>query len=214
MFFGRMYRAGLYFDKPNDNPEGDPNKDKDPEGDEVKLTAEQQAHVDKIIGNTRKQAREGAIAGLLKDLGLDKVDDLKTILKKAKDAEDATKTETERLKQQADEATKRATDAETAKATALATANERLMKAAVMAKAGTFHDPADAWSLIDRSKVKVNEETGEVEGVDKALEDLVKAKPHLVKGEQKPRGTPPRNPQKQGGKGGEEKFDERPLVSL
>lgn len=43
-----------------------------------------------------------------------------------------------------------------------------------------FKDPEDAYQLADVSELEISEETGEVEGVEEALEALVEAKPYLV----------------------------------
>lgn len=77
--------------------------------------------------------------------------------------------------------TKRATDAEAAKAQALETANARLIRAEVIAKAATlkFADPADAFALIDRSKLAVTD-AGEVTGADDLLKALAAAKPYML----------------------------------
>lgn len=47
------------------------------------------------------------------------------------------------------------------------------------AKAG-FHDPSDAYALLDWDEFEVQDD-GTVKGVEDAVEELAKAKPHLVK---------------------------------
>lgn len=83
--------------------------------------------------------------------------------------------ETERLKQQLAEAESKA-------ATATAAANERLLRAAVLAEASKlgFVDPSDAWRMLDRDGLGIDED-GEATGASEALKALAKAKPYLVK---------------------------------
>lgn len=47
-----------------------------------------------------------------------------------------------------------------------------------------FVDPGDAFNLIDMGEIEIDEDTGEVSGVDKALKALVKAKPYLITSEE------------------------------
>ena len=47
-----------------------------------------------------------------------------------------------------------------------------------------FVDPKDAFNLIDLGDIEIDEDTGEVSGVDKALAALVKAKPYLIASEE------------------------------
>lgn len=44
-----------------------------------------------------------------------------------------------------------------------------------------FTDPDDAYSLLDLSEVEFEEETGDVQGIDKLLKALAKSKPYLLK---------------------------------
>jgi hypothetical protein len=53
-------------------------------------------------------------------------------------------------------------------------------KTLFMAAKMNFLDPADVLKLIDRTKVKVDPESGEVTGIEEQLKELVKAKPYLV----------------------------------
>jgi len=77
--------------------------------------------------------------------------------------------------------TKRAEEAEKAKAEALNLANARLLRAEVIAKAAAlkFAEPADALALIDQSKLSVSD-TGEVTGAEELLRALAAAKPYLL----------------------------------
>jgi hypothetical protein len=94
---------------------------------------------------------------------------------KAKEAEETAKlSETEKLKKQLDETN-------TAKESALKTANNRLIAAEIKSKSDKFIDPDVVLALVDKSKVTVKED-GSIEGVDAVLDELAKAKPHLLKG--------------------------------
>lgn len=86
--------------------------------------------------------------------------------------------------------TKRAEEAEKAKAEALNTANARLLKAEVISKAAAlkFANPADALALIDQSKLKVGDD-GEVTGAEELLKALAAAKPYLLAKGQAPLNT-------------------------
>lgn len=101
--------------------------------------------------------------------------------------------ETDKLKAQVEQATK---DREQA----LAKANERVIRSEVIAKAAAlnFNDPTDAFALVDKSKFKVDEESGEVEGVEDALKMLAKAKPYMLKNK-----TPTLGPTNPGGQNGQ-----------
>ena len=94
---------------------------------------------------------------------------------KAKEAEETAKlSETEKLKKQLDEAN-------TAKESALKTANNRLIAAEIKSKSDKFIDPDVVLAMTDKSKITVKED-GTIEGVDAVLDELAKAKPHLLKG--------------------------------
>lgn len=100
--------------------------------------------------------------------------------------EDAKLSETEKLRKSLDEATK-------AQVAAIQKANDRLVRAEILAKAGKFIDADAAFLLVDRSKVTVDE-NGTVTGVEAALDELAKSKPHLVKQQQFNRTTSATNP--------------------
>jgi hypothetical protein len=74
------------------------------DGDKVTFTPQQQELLNKMFGERAAQGRAAGASDLLKELGFEKADDLKAILKKAKDAEDAQKSEIERAQATATEA--------------------------------------------------------------------------------------------------------------
>jgi len=118
----------------------------------------------------------------IKSLGFDSVDDLKTLLKQARDADEANKTEAEKIAAKLAKLEERAAQAETERDAALARAQETLIRAELKnaAAAAGFLDPADVMRFIDRSAITINEQ-GEVEGVETAIKELVKAKPYSYK---------------------------------
>ena len=67
--------------------------------------------------------------------------------------------------------------------TQLTRVNEiNILKIAVLTnKKYDWVDPEDAISLLDRSNIKINAKKGIAEGVEDALKDLAKRKPHLLR---------------------------------
>lgn len=110
--------------------------------------------------------------------------------------------ETEKLKAKADKA-------EADKVEAINKANARLIRASVLVKAtGRFIDPTDVVTAL-ASTLELDDETGEVKGLDEALDALAKAKPHWL-GKQAPpklKGTNPSD-----GSGGETEAQQRARV--
>jgi hypothetical protein len=134
-----------------------------PAGDGAPKTFTQE-QIDKIVKDRLERQRQ-QFAGF---------DDLK------KKAEDWDKLQEEQ-KSELEKASDRATKAEEERDRALQTGNERLLRGevkAAAAKAG-FIDPDDAFALLDRTDVKIDDD-GNVAGIDEALKALAEAKPHLV----------------------------------
>ncbi len=164
-----------------------------------------QDDVNTLVGNARKEGRTSGEKALLESLGLQSVDDLKGIIKAAKDAEEANKTELQKaqdakIKAEGDlEAEKQQRKADNdAMTKRLLDGEIRIASAApVMDKDGkkvvrpAFRREAleDVTLLIDRTLII--EKDGKFEGLDKALDALAKGKPYLLAGEtQTPKGTP------------------------
>lgn len=80
-------------------------------------------------------------------------------------------TETERVASERDEAL-----------TKIAAANERVIRAEVRAQALTlgFHNVDNAWALIDRAAVTLDD-AGEVKGAKEAVKALAAKEPHLIR---------------------------------
>lgn len=77
---------------PESGKEGTPPENKGGKPDEEKPTLTQ-AQADRLIGDARADGRKKATEALLKELGFEKPEDLKAAVTKAKEAEDANKTE-------------------------------------------------------------------------------------------------------------------------
>lgn len=113
--------------------------------------------------------------------------------------------ETEKLKKQLSEANEKS--------------RKRIIKAAVMLEASKlgFHDPNDAFALADLSDIEFDEEKDDVSGVEDALRELAKRKPHLIKTAESSNGQPsPKKPDtnagaKGKGKDGELAIDEEAI---
>lgn len=108
-----------------------------------------------------------------KALGYDSYADMVEAAKAARAKSDEEKTESVKQKERADAAEAKSADA-------LARSNARLIKAEVkvVAKDLEFADADDAFALMDRSGIEVDDEDN-VKGVKEALTKLLKAKPHL-----------------------------------
>lgn len=153
-----------------------------------------QEQMDAIIKERLGRAEKSTTTKLLESLGAESADGIKAQLEelqKLKDAamsdEEKTKAELEAMRQQlaeANEATKQANEA----------AQQQLVKSAILLKATDFHDADDAVAFIDMSKISV--EDGKVTGVEEALKAVAESKPHLLKSQEKPRGSYVRTPVK------------------
>lgn len=71
-----------------------------------------QEDVNRLIGKTRKEARETGISEFLKELGFEKPDDLKALVTAAKARDDAEKSELEKAQQRIADLEKKAAEAE------------------------------------------------------------------------------------------------------
>jgi hypothetical protein len=129
-----------------------------------------QAQLDKIVSDRLKRQKEQ-----FKDY-----DDLKSKATKFDELDAASKSDLEK-------ANERAAEAEAKSEKATQTANQRLIRGEIIARAAqaagerkAFLDPSDAYAhLRDNPDITVNDE-GEVLGVDEALEKLAEKKPHLT----------------------------------
>lgn len=120
-----------------------------------------------------------------KAAGFDTVEAMLTAAKRAKDADEAAKTEAQKLADGKAAAEKERDEAKTRANNIAIRAEARLI-----AKDLGFVDVDDAYKLADLSGAKV-EADGNVTGVKEVLEKLAKDKPHLIKqgGDGKPAGS-------------------------
>ncbi len=198
------FRPIIWYDAPKDNGGGGDNPDgggKEPDKkpqpkpeDEKKFT---QADTDQIAGKARDEGRKTAVNELLKELGLEKIDDLKALVTDTRKKQDAEKSELQKAQEKNEELAKAAKAAEAKRDEALAKATERLMKAALLAEASKPEYKirpdalADVWTFLDRSAIKVKDDGETFEGVGEAIKAVVKAKPYLVDDKPRGPGSPP-----------------------
>lgn len=131
-----------------------------------------QAQLDAIVGERATRAKGAAISELLGELGLEKADDLKALVKAAKAKQASEQTEAQRLQAQLAEAQKR-------EATTTARLRELALINAVQAAAQKVGivDAEVALALI-QGAIQFDGD-GNPQGVEAALTELVKAKPFL-----------------------------------
>jgi hypothetical protein len=138
-----------------------------------------QEELDQMMGERARRAERAAKASMLKELGLESVDDLKETVTAYREKQQAEMSELEKAQAKLDELKAEKADLE-------AQMRESRIKRAVEAKAQelNFHNPARAYDLMDRSDVDLVE--GDVVGVEESLKALVKAEPYLVKQKKAP----------------------------
>lgn len=133
-----------------------------------------QADLDRIAGNTRKEA----MAKFAKDHGFESVEALKAAVKAQKEAEDKAKSDLQKA-QEAAQAEKTAREAAESELRRLRIETAILEKATAL----NFANPRDAMALLDMSKVEIDE-AGKVVGYEKALDDLAKSNRLPLKNQQ------------------------------
>lgn len=204
-------RTPLFSLDGNDTNGGDPPKE--PTAEEKKA-AEEKAKQDaqnKQYAERAERAAESARKKLLEELGVTDPEEAKKLLRVAKEAEDAKKSEQEKLQAQIDEATKAAekakADAKAVQEAALKRVQDSEIKIAasapVMDKDGKtvlrqeFLPEAIPDVLVHLNREGIVEKDGSFEGIEKALAELAKAKPHWLakKTEKKPGNGNPQGPQ-------------------
>jgi hypothetical protein len=155
-----------------EQPEGEK-----PEGDKQPNTAEMQAELEKVRIALKAANKEAAERRK-------RLTELEQAEEQRKSAE---MTEAQKLQE-----TVKKLEAE--KTDAITRANARVLRAEIIAKAGDFHDPEDVYLAL-KEKLSVNDD-GEVDGLDEALKELKKSKPHWLKGKPSPQlhgGNPGQN---------------------
>ncbi len=145
----------------------------------VTFTPEQQAELDRILGERLSRAEKAAAKKAAEDYakaqGYETASAMESALKAHKEAQEKNKTDLQK-----------AQEAEAAAKAQAKTAEERI-KAALIRAAFTEHAATanlvsieDAFKLADLSKVTVGDDD-KVDGMKEAVETLVKEKPYLVK---------------------------------
>lgn len=181
----------------NDDPPKNPGKDGDGAGGDDKRTFTQ-TELDALFAARAKSAGSKATADLLKELGVENIEDAKKLLVEADKARKDQMTELEKAQVEIEEAKTAEAEAQKLAEQREALANERLMRAAVIAEASKpdhkFSQDAisDVWSFVDRSKLEVDDE-GNVSGVEDAVKAVAKDKPYMLETQPATPGTPPRD---------------------
>jgi hypothetical protein len=139
-----------------------------------------QDQLDTILKDRLARAMSTSKADFLAELGIEDLAAAKKTLADADAANKAQMSELEKAKAETAEAQAQAAKATTDAAAIKVKADEALLKAAIISRAGNFNAPMDAWLFIDQTKIGVNED-GTYKGIDEALKGLVEAKPYLVK---------------------------------
>lgn len=177
-------------------------KTPDPKAAETKPKTLTQEEFDSLVQDRVARASKSSQEKLAKELGFASVEELTAAAKAHKEAQEAAKTETQRL-QEAKEAAERKAQEEATKATeALTKADKRIIRTEVRSLARELGavDLDDVEILLEKSggEIKVDEE-GNVTGAKEALEALKTAKPHLFTAEKQtpaPVGGPLNPPKK------------------
>jgi hypothetical protein len=159
----------------------------DPNSDPVRSF--KQSELDHLFAERARQAQGKGVTDLLKDLGLEKTDDLKAIIAKAREQENAQKTEAQKLADEIAALKKSVETANSEKQTALATATERLMKAAVLGDAMKQFDDTElnsVWMALKADatlfgKIKPKDDGESFEGIADVLKEIAKAHPRWLK---------------------------------
>lgn len=195
----RWIRPVLFFDV-DDKAGGGAPAPAEPTADDK---AKAQEALNQQFAERAQRAADAERKKLLEALGVKDADEAAALLKVARDAENATKSETEKLQAQikAEQAAREKAEQEAREKTEAA--SRRLMDSEIkiLASAAKIEKdkilrPAfkrealdDVLLLINRNLIE--EKDGAFKGVDKALEDLAKAKPWLLEEKQQAvRGTP------------------------
>ena len=155
----------------------------------VTFTPEQQKVIDGLLGERAKRAEQSAVHALLKELGVEKPDDLKATLNEFNTLKTAQLSELEKAQKAAVDAQAKIDAAEKAKADALAQAQTKLLRAAVIAEAVRLNfDEAEissVWLALQQDKKLLDsikpDTDDEFDGVDKAVEAIAAAHPKWLK---------------------------------
>ena len=175
----------------NSNPgQTPPTTPPDPNADPVRQF--KQSELDHLFAERARQAQGKALGDLLKDLGVEKADDLKAIIARAREHENANKTALEKAQADSADWQKKFAAIQAERDQAIAQFKESTRRSAVLAEATkqNFRDDAldDVWRVLDPSKL--SEKDGALAGVEDAVKAIAKAKPHWLKAKSGAGGTP------------------------
>ncbi|MBI5954367.1 MAG: hypothetical protein HY865_22145 [Chloroflexi bacterium] len=167
-----------------------------PEGDKPKGKTFTQEELDALFAQRATQARNSALADLFKELGVESADALKAVIKSAKDADDAQKSELQKAQDKATAADKALADQKPAHDAAIAELEKRIQDSEIKILAGRevkdkdgkvtrskFRDDAldVVLATLDRKAIVLKD--GEYTGIEEALTELATAKTFLLEAE-------------------------------
>lgn len=188
------------------------------EGQQAGAKTFTQEELNAMFAERANQAKNKALTDVLEKTGYKSLDELNAAVEEGKKLKQSQMSEAEKTAVALKAAEDRATAAEKEKVDALEKANERLLKAAVIAQASSAGFRAesieDVWLVIDRSKI--TEKDGAYQGLKEAVEAVAKAKPFWLSDQNKPKGTPGSGRQQQGNQqqGGQQQQALRPPLRL
>ena len=196
-----------FLDKDADGGGGEAgDDDKEKKDDKPKLISHTQEDLDKAFAERASQGKRAALDELFKTLGVKDATELTTLFAEGKKLKDSQLSELDKAnadKKTADDAlmTEKTAHGDTVKKY-----TERLLKAKIMAEAkkAGFRDESldDVWMLVNAEhRAKITEKDNAFVGVDKVVEEIKKAKPFWLAGDDpKKSKTPgtPRSPKKPG----------------
>lgn len=178
-----------------------------------------QADIDRIVGERAKRAGEAAVAKILQDMGFQKAEDLKAAVDAQRQAEDAKKSELQKLQDGLKAAADEKARAEQERDEARTEKDGILIRHAIELKAVElgFGNPRDAYELLlaDESLESVEiSDAGKVSGYEKALEELAKSGRLPMKAgvAGSGLGTPPKKTPSKQGQGTQQTEPAKPVV--
>jgi len=144
--------------------------------------SDNQVIMDKDSFNERiTQAKTNAVADLLQSLGLSKVDELKTVIDAHKEAENAKKTDAERLQSQINDLEAKRVAAEEKANAAEAALRETKLEGALRDAAKNAHHPDDVilWARGKNRLTELLDDKGEInqDAMNTLIEDCQKERP-------------------------------------
>ncbi|MBK8467737.1 MAG: hypothetical protein IPL32_18135 [Chloracidobacterium sp.] len=201
----------MYFDANSGGGGGgkDGNADGDGDANKPKGKTFTQEELDALFAQRAKQAGNSALTDLFKELGVENADSLKAVITKAKEADDANKTELQKALDKVTATEKAFADQKIAHDTAIAELSKRILDSEIKIAAGNEVKDKDGNVLRPRalpdaldvvllgiSRSEIVQKENAYSGIEEALAVLFKSKPFLFEAETEPptKGTPPGQP--------------------